>query len=141
VISCGLSVGPHLSQGAGFHQACLMFARSCKLAIIYVHLCRSVRYFTPLCVGHSRETIAGHRYWGAQCTTGLKQVRLRKLHHLSSALIELQAYYYTFIHVRVRALQCLHVMIIKISARRRFHNISAKSILHISRGKGLPGIG
>jgi len=27
VISCALSLGIHLSQGAGFHQACLMFAR------------------------------------------------------------------------------------------------------------------
>jgi len=27
VISCELNLGLHLSQGAGFHQVCLMFAR------------------------------------------------------------------------------------------------------------------
>jgi len=33
VIICGLSLGLHLSQEAGFHQACLMFAQSCKRGI------------------------------------------------------------------------------------------------------------
>jgi len=32
--SCRLSLGLYLIQGAGFHQACLMFARSCKRSII-----------------------------------------------------------------------------------------------------------
>jgi len=35
VVSCGLNLGLHLSQGVGFHQACLMFGRSCKRGIMH----------------------------------------------------------------------------------------------------------
>jgi len=78
VISCELNLGLHLSQGAGFHQVCLMFAR-CLLDRVngVLRMCLSLCIVYSIVLSAVGHAIRCYPRFGSTCKLVLWRLQRR----------------------------------------------------------------